>query len=562
MKTKRAQVLILATAGILAAKADMPNNPPAAYAATPAVLKMVASPIHLRSRTYVPLESSLMTTEQAMDALRNNDLDRLHVLVQFERMPSMAALANQGVRVLNLVLKDTVVISMPATMRARELPNIRWIGLLEWEDKIDDSASAVFCLSPTYASTEHVHASAEKPYLIHAFSDVPANILESIVQRAGGLVDPHPDLPDHMRIAWAFPEVVRAMAKDSRIAWITAAEGNLIQKEAVAHCPGVLTAYGPVAEFATIMTNDFAASAHSTKDTRSSYTGADVGKIQTDGTFGSNGWDGPGFGSAILDYYFGLRTSDVSGEETEVRNALSTWSEYVLVSFTETGTARKSRSLDFNWFPNQSSSHPIGYPDTAFNRTSSGTIFAHAFPPPDSTTFLVSEPLAGDVHFNNDKTWTKGNTPDVFTEALHEIGHSLGLEHSSSSTDVMGDPHPTLVDDLRPNDISRIRLLYASTAPGGPMSPPFSLFVNPCGCFGGAHTKWGSSSGATKYQLFRSPVNNPSQKTMLYEGTRTGQHIEIPSPGPQSLWVRACNSAGCSGFTKGNKSATYSQGCF
>lgn len=515
----------------------------------------------------MPLASSFIVREPSADVLGIGETGRLHVLVQFERMPSKTMLENQDIRVLNLVPQNTVVLSIPSTMDAHRIHGARWVGLLEWQDKIDDSASAVFCLSPTHASTEHIHPSSEQPYLIHAFIDVPARVVESIVQRAGGFVDLHPDLPDHIRMVWAFPEVVRAIAKDTRIAWITTAGDNLVGKEPVTYCPGLLTPYGPVAEFATVMRSDGPTGSNGTTNVLLDriQRGEDVGKIQVDGTFGNSGWDGPGLGSASLTYRFATITSDVSGEQTEIRNALAVWSEYVQVTFTETTVTGLSESIDFHWKPNsQAGVHPVGSPDTAFNQFpgSAGTTVAHAFPPPDSTTFLVSETLAGDVHFNNDLLWKKGETPDVFTEAMHEIGHSLGLEHSSVTSNVMGNPHPGLAPDLQPNDISRIRGLYASTAPTSPPGIPSGLFVNSCGCYGGAHTNWSSSSGASTYQLYRSPTTSSTPKTLLYDGYLKARHIQIPGPESQSLWVRACNTAGCSGFRKGDVAATYSQACF
>ncbi len=543
----------------------MPAAPDAALKATSSLSKAMVSQIHLRSRTYVPDDTSLSWMTEAMDAVRTNELERLHVLVQFEQVPSVAALKNRGVRVLNLVPQNTLVVSIPTAMAARDIPGVRWAGLLRWEDKIDDSASAVFCRSPKFASTEHVHASTEKPYVVNAFTDVSVEDLELIIHSAGGFVDPNPDLPAHQRMVWAFPDVMRSIAKDTRIAWITAAGDNLVRKERVTYCPGILTAFGPVAEFATIMGKNVMEGAGSSVETqkveRTEVT-AEIRRTQVDGSFGSSGWDGPGLNSTSLKYYVGITPSGITGEATEIADALSTWSNYVQVTFNTT-TANQNRSLDFNWYANQSSSHPQSLPDTAY-----GTTFAHAFPPPDATEFTIGatqydipETLAGDVHFNLDKQWKKGDQPDIFTEALHEIGHSLGLEHSSSTADVMGGIHPSLVDDLKANDIVRIRGLYKSTAPTSPPAIPGSLFVNSCGCYGGAHTNWGGSTGASKYQLYRSSGTSTS-KSLLYDGTRIGMHIEIPAPGPQILWVRACNSAGCSGFKQGNKLATYTQGCF
>jgi hypothetical protein len=55
-----------------------------------------------------------------------------------------------------------------------------------------------------------------------------------------------------------------------------------------------------------------------------------------------------------------------------------------------------------------------------------GTL-AHAYPP--------SGHLAGDIHFDAAENWNIDY--DLFSVALHEIGHSLGLAHSNFYSSVM-----------------------------------------------------------------------------------------------------------------------------
>src|SRR5690606_23420604 len=56
---------------------------------------------------------------------------------------------------------------------------------------------------------------------------------------------------------------------------------------------------------------------------------------------------------------------------------------------------------------------------------------------------------------------------DVFTIALHEIGHSLGLNHSSDANSVMyGLIYPSTVHSgLKPDDIAGIQSIYAAATP-------------------------------------------------------------------------------------------------
>ncbi|XP_078140175.1 matrix metalloproteinase-20-like [Centroberyx gerrardi] len=59
-------------------------------------------------------------------------------------------------------------------------------------------------------------------------------------------------------------------------------------------------------------------------------------------------------------------------------------------------------------------------------------VLAHAFEP--------GEGMGGDVHFDEDETWTMGKQRpgySLFTVAAHELGHSLGLTHSKDPSAIM-----------------------------------------------------------------------------------------------------------------------------
>ncbi|KAJ8042923.1 Matrix metalloproteinase-16 [Holothuria leucospilota] len=90
-----------------------------------------------------------------------------------------------------------------------------------------------------------------------------------------------------------------------------------------------------------------------------------------------------------------------------------------------------------------------------------GGILAHAFYPGPG--------IGGDMHFDDDEYFTVGSYfgTNLFFTALHELGHSLGLDHSSNSAAVMApfyrgyNPNIQLHED----DIRAIQRLYGPKPP-------------------------------------------------------------------------------------------------
>ncbi len=83
-------------------------------------------------------------------------------------------------------------------------------------------------------------------------------------------------------------------------------------------------------------------------------------------------------------------------------------------------------------------------------------ILAHAFPPEK-----------GDVHFDEDESWVTGlgtvpaGSKNLLQIAIHEVGHSLGLKHSTVANSIM---HPQVSSgtavELHTDDVSGIQSLY------------------------------------------------------------------------------------------------------
>jgi hypothetical protein len=128
------------------------------------------------------------------------------------------------------------------------------------------------------------------------------------------------------------------------------------------------------------------------------------------------------------------------------------------------------------------------------------------------------EPIAGDLHFDDDEHWSVGGVTDLFSVALHETGHALGLGHSDNPADVMY-PYYRRFTSLAAGDIAGIQSLYAaqsSAPPGDPATSALSITANAApsavnaasvtvsgtvsGGFGDVHVSWrnGIASGVAQ----------------------------------------------------------------
>uniref|UniRef100_A0A914VK11 Peptidase metallopeptidase domain-containing protein n=1 Tax=Plectus sambesii TaxID=2011161 RepID=A0A914VK11_9BILA len=100
--------------------------------------------------------------------------------------------------------------------------------------------------------------------------------------------------------------------------------------------------------------------------------------------------------------------------------------------------------------------------DHGDNQPFKGTeVLAHAFLPDDQSRHT------GDIHFNDGLTWSKLSyfTPEndvrLLPIAIHEIGHSLGLQHSDVTDSIMRPTHdPEDSPHLTSDDIEAIQSSY------------------------------------------------------------------------------------------------------
>ncbi len=85
-------------------------------------------------------------------------------------------------------------------------------------------------------------------------------------------------------------------------------------------------------------------------------------------------------------------------------------------------------------------------------------VLAGAFLPPP----INGGTTAGDIIVNTDQAWKIGSTYDVMTVALHEFGHSLGLDHSEYIDAAMYWSYVGSKQTLHSDDIAGIRSIYGT----------------------------------------------------------------------------------------------------
>jgi Matrixin/Bacterial Ig domain len=352
---------------------------------------------------------------------------RSHFLVQFAQEPDGAqlqALADRGAKVLSYVPDFALSVAARDGISLRGM-GVQWVGRLQPDEKISPELSGK--LGPGHDDSE----------IVEFYSDVSDGDARTIANETGVVIRDNPDLLPHHLLIQATGDQVRQLANWDEVSYIFPASPELVHGLPVHACAGALTTAGPVGQAIPLV---------------------------------GDGWDGPGLGSANLNYAFVQLTEKAPADsvESEIRRAYSQWAKYAQITFTQASTSTSAKTLAILF---ASRAHGDGYPFDG-----PGGVLAHTFYPYP----LNAEPIAGDMHFDNDESWRVGADVDAFSVALHEIGHALGLGHSDSPRDVMY-PYYHIVSALGLGDIAAIQQLYAartsSDAPAKPTPEPLALSI-------------------------------------------------------------------------------------
>jgi len=193
-------------------------------------------------------------------------------------------------------------------------------------------------------------------------------------------------------------------------------------------------------------------------------------------------WGGPVFGTgADVTYSFmsGGQACEVpttcaslsgfmpTGFEAEIEKAFDAWATVANLTFSEV----VDDGSDFN---DSTSSGDIRFAGHFFDGNLG--VLAHGYFPP-----VNGLSAAGDVHFDSDEVWKIGlGGPgfDVFTVAVHEIGHALGLAHEGTEDSIMNPFYSEEFIELQADDIAAIQLIYGPALVVVPVPAAVWLFAS------------------------------------------------------------------------------------
>jgi hypothetical protein len=154
---------------------------------------------------------------------------------------------------------------------------------------------------------------------------------------------------------------------------------------------------------------------------------------------------------------------------------------------------------------------------------------ASTFYPPSVNNYSV----AGDVAFNTGYCFNIGSTYDLFTVAMHEVGHALGLGCSNSSSAVMYGTYNGAFTALGTDDIAGIRSVYSGGSArsydaynsNGHTNGTFSAAanitstINACSLTSVVTGLDITAIGQAEYFKFTAPANSASTMTVIVQST-------------------------------------------
>ena len=318
-------------------------------------------------------------------------------------------LAQRGAHIVRTLPLDHYLISVPAGI---DLSDLQLSSALQLDASLKVSAAL----------------NTDGFYVIEFHPDVSAGDAASLLLSNGFVVHPRPDMaPSHVLVEGTLAGAWK-LAQDDEVAYIFAASDDLIQGNPVYACASAVTTVGGIGQYIA--------------------------------TYG-DGWDGPGKGAAALTYSFQALTAKIPAAQVaaQFQRVFDEWTKAAAVTFTQVSQTDALRNINILF---ASGDHGDPYP---FDGPAG--VLAHTFFPSPPNP----EPLAGDMHLDADENWQVGADIDIFSVALHEMGHALGLGHSDNPAAVMY-PYYKRANQLMADDITTVQTLYAAPSTASPATPP------------------------------------------------------------------------------------------
>ncbi|XP_075330584.1 collagenase 3 [Odontesthes bonariensis] len=154
----------------------------------------------------------------------------------------------------------------------------------------------------------------------------------------------------------------------------------------------------------------------------------------------------------ILNYTPDLKRSDV---DRAIRRALNVWADVTPLTFQKLHEGNADIMISFG-SKEHGDYNPFDGPDG---------LLAHAYPP--------GQGIGGDTHFDEDEHWTKdSSTYNLFIVAAHELGHALGMSHSSDAGALMYPVYSYSTGfPLSEDDVEGIQALYGANPDSKKVKP-------------------------------------------------------------------------------------------
>ena len=343
-----------------------------------------------------------------------------HYILQFRSHPGpeiRTELVRRGIRVLGYVPDSGLMVSSPSAPDLEGL-EVTWSGSLAASDK----------LSP------ELGRSAYTTYVAIFHPDISPREARFVVRQHGFWTLDRPGLlPGHLLVSGPRQRLPE-LAESDEVAYLLPASLDLISGRRVMGCAGAVTAEGSMGEYVEV----------------------------------SPGWAKAADGGVNLQYVFQTLTPKLEENAVrgEIARAFAEWARFTNLSFSPGSDPTAARTVNILF------AHGLHGDPYAFDGP--GGMLAHTFYPAPPNP----EPVAGDMHLDADEDWHIGDAIDLFSVALHEAGHALGLGHTSRPGSVMY-PDYHLLTGLSEDDIAGIRELYGGADPAPPIDPPQPPRIDP-----------------------------------------------------------------------------------